>query len=232
VKNRIESMKNTKKLPKCLYCDFRSGNTEELRIHLLEMHHAEMLEIANRRKQPIDWASKFTLSNIKWEYENQAIGFAALTLLFFLLMSGFLYLGWYVMKMGEKELSVLNYGELATGTIISIQFTPGEDVPDSVYIEYTFTPSSGKELIDSYDFYGSPTDLKAGDHLEIAYDPQNPTSNLPTRARTSVGTNKWYFWIYTPILVLFFGGLAYRFGYKTREAWRLSKYEAFYPPLD
>jgi hypothetical protein len=45
---------------KCLYCDYRSSDTEERKKHLKERHYAKMLEIAKKSNQTIDWAAGYT----------------------------------------------------------------------------------------------------------------------------------------------------------------------------
>jgi hypothetical protein len=55
-------MMSKQNLRKCLYCDYRSADKEEQKKHLKEKHHAEMVDIAKKSNQTIEWAAGLTAS--------------------------------------------------------------------------------------------------------------------------------------------------------------------------
>jgi len=58
-------------IPKCIYCDFRSADREDQKKHLREKHHAEMLEIAKKGNQTLEWALGFVASYFVLKGEKQ-----------------------------------------------------------------------------------------------------------------------------------------------------------------
>jgi hypothetical protein len=158
----------------------------------------------------------------------RAIVLAAGALATILLALGFIFLGLWTMRSSRENLSALSYGERTTGTIISKELGYDYYIVDSVTIKYTFTPSSGQELVDIYQFRPIIEkyfeDLHVGDLIEIAYDKQDPTINLPVRGSRFEETDaSGVIWFTVVPSSLFFGFVTFFLGRSARKAWRLSK---------
>jgi hypothetical protein len=171
---------------------------------------------------------------VKIKGKYKAIGKAALALLFLLLALGGLFLGLWTMRSSNENLLILNQGERTTGTVISkeVYYASGDHSEDSVTIIYTFTLSSGQEIFGSYRFWPTTVSrfsgIDVGYQLEIAYDPRDPTLNLPVNMSVfNVGNvedaKKWLIWFPVIVMLLIFGGLAFWFGHKAWEEWKFSK---------
>ncbi len=150
----------------------------------------------------------------------QAIGWAVLVLLALPIVAfGLL---WVVTSHNEKQV-VLNQGISTTGTITARYDSWGDKGP-YVTIKYTFF-SSDREIVGkySYEFGRIPSNLNIGTQIEILYNPQKPSLNLPSDAREN---EKWSYIQDWPMLIfvaIILCGLATFFGYKARSLWRLSR---------
>ena len=149
----------------------------------------------------------------------KAIGWIACALLTLLFA---LFTIYAILKAGERnqdKLSVLNRGERTTATIISQKSVAGswDDPSDTTSFGYTFSLSSGQEVIGGYQSIAIPSGWHVGDHIVIAYDRQNPDINVPV----DVGdvNDSGYFWFAAILASLVFGGLTFFFGYKAWETW-------------
>jgi hypothetical protein len=161
------------------------------------------------------------------------IGLSALALGFLLIGLFFIFLGLRGMREARENLSALNNGERTTGTIISKELGYDNDhFVDSANIKYTFTPSSGQELVGSYHLWPisekRSNNLNIGDRIEIAYDQQNPTINLPVDlswfyVSRVIEATKIFNWLNLIFLPLIFGILAFLFGLRAWILWRQSK---------
>ena len=121
---------------------------------------------------------------MKIKMKLQAIGWTALTLLTLSIALYLLFYGLHDIELRNEKLSVLNSGECTTGTITSKEVNIYENT-DSVEIKYTFTLSSGNEVVgEYYIFYASAdrvSDLHTGDKILVAYDERNTDMNLPVK---------------------------------------------------
>jgi hypothetical protein len=179
--------------------------------------------------------------NIK-KRKLKAIGWAAAAVITLLCAVQVVFWGLQDRRSTSENLSVINQGERTTGTIISKKVyyvdedydAVGDEDYDAVIIKYRFVPSSGQELFGKYYFYPcnekESSGWNVGDQIEIAYDQQNPTINLPVeggRFEKASRVDTWFVIITLPIafglMTLFFGSLALGFGSFAWREWRLSK---------
>jgi hypothetical protein len=88
-----------------------------------------------------------------------------------------------VIDQGERTMATITSKELGSSEI-------GDNRDPHAAIDYTFTPLSGQSQTGKYVFsFTTVDDLRVGDKIEIAYDPQAPDINLPVRARNSESTH-------------------------------------------
>jgi hypothetical protein len=87
-------------------------------------------------------------------------------------------------KQSQANLNVINHGERSMGTIISTEDFLGYEEGEEFTVEYNFTSSSGQQLSGHYLFPQSDSsDFNVGDRLEIAYDSNNLSKNLPVSGK-------------------------------------------------
>jgi len=165
----------------------------------------------------------------------QAIGWTVFALVTLLIAASSPVLCLQKIGSNRDNLSALNQGERTTGTIISkeVSFGSGTTLsPDSVKIKYTFTLSSGQEVVGGYYIRSADvkwvSDVDAGDQIQIAYDKQNPSINLPVKIGKYDTSNVesasievcWFLTIFNP---LFFSFLTFILVVKASKEWRLTR---------
>jgi hypothetical protein len=124
----------------------------------------------------------------------------------------------------QQNLTVINRGERVTGNIVSTDKTQGYERGSEASVKYTFTTLSGVELSGSYILSSSTVkDLYVGGELEIAYDAQNPTRNLPALAKEQESDYRGRVWTGIILVSLILCGIASFLGYVAWESWRLEK---------
>ena len=157
---------------------------------------------------------------------TQAIGWTVLALLPLLFALFTIMGGWNYENNRQELLSILSNGERAVGDIISQKVWSDYEVGAGSYyyylIEYTFTLPSGQETFGKYTFSDPHVrsivdELDVGDRIEIAYDKQNPTLNLPVNAEPKVRDSAGA-WLSLIITLLCSGLLAF---FSCRKAWHL-----------
>jgi len=154
--------------------------------------------------------------------KRQAIMWGVFALLPLLLACLFIYGFLITEDTRQEKSSVLYQGQRTTATITSREMSYREGV--SLQIKYSFTLPSGQEQTGSYAYYAHlPRDYDVGDQLEIAYDPQTPTVNIPVTAEG----NEEYVQGLLPFCITLFSliacGMSLLFGWMAWKAWRLSK---------
>ena len=156
--------------------------------------------------------------NTKKKY--QAIGWALLAPLV-LIIAAFGIL-WMVTSHNEKQF-VLNQGSRTTGTITSRYLGTDDDGYDYATIKYTFNYSD-QELTGLYTYdFPIPNNLNVGTQIEILYNPQKPSVNLPADARENERRSYMDDWPMLILVAIILCGLAVFLGYKARSAWKRSK---------
>jgi hypothetical protein len=148
----------------------------------------------------------------------QAIGWGVLALLPLLLVCFFIYAGLRAADTGQEKLSVLHQGELVTATITGSKVWSYQE-GDSLQIKYYFTLPSRQEQTGSYTFAYVPSGYDVGDQLKIAYDPQNPTVNIPVAGKGNeedVQAMSWFGIILFSLIACF---ISFLLGIMSWKAW-------------
>jgi hypothetical protein len=132
--------------------------------------------------------------------------------------------GLHIRSIGEEKLFALSNGERTVGTIVSDE----ESIPDSSggtssSLHYRFTLPSGAEIEGTYTSgdSGFLADRTLGNPIEVAYNPAEPTVNVPTNVGYH-GADP-----FVMFLAMILGplmGLAFSvgFGYKAWQTWKES----------
>ena len=153
-----------------------------------------------------------------------AVVWTALTLVILLILVFFVRSLTGTENVFKERLPVIDSGSRTTGTVIGKEVFHDSEEGDSSRVKYTFTPLSGLEFTGSYFFpWTDSNDLNIGDHLEIAYDPQNPTMNLPVIGREEEGTLRGFSRFGVGVLSFILCALTLFFATKAWVAWWLSK---------
>lgn len=127
-------------------------------------------------------------------------------------------------KQSQINLTIINQGERIMGTIISIEDFLGYEEGDEITVKYEFTTSSGQKMSGHYLFPQSNSSaFKVGDQLEIAYDSQDPSSNLPVMGKEKESTFRNRAWLGIIMVTIILCGMAGFLGYGAWDTWRLQK---------
>jgi len=127
-------------------------------------------------------------------------------------------------RQNQINLTTINYGERTMGTIVSIENFLGYEQGNEITIKYTFTTSSGQELSGRYLFpLSSSSDFNVGDQLEIAYEPQDPSLNLPVIGKEKESTLRGRTWLGIILVTIILCGMTGFLGYGAWDTWRLQK---------
>lgn len=155
--------------------------------------------------------------NIKGKLRAIVLGILALVPLFFTIL---MISSWPPTHF-QENLNIINNGGRATGTIISKKDSSDSEGFASTFLEYTFTPASGQKQ-NGYYYYGwdDLSNLRVGGHLEIAYNPQNPSVNLPIIGKDGEVTLRGFGWVFSIVMTVLFGGLTLFIGRFAWEAWK------------
>jgi hypothetical protein len=122
----------------------------------------------------------------------------------------------------QANLVVINNGERATGKILSKGDSLGYERGSEANIKYTFTSTAGQELSGSYLFPTSDArELFVGGELEIAYDAEEPSTNLPVIAKEKESDSRNQVWLGIILVSLILLGVTSFLGYVAWETWRL-----------
>jgi hypothetical protein len=149
----------------------------------------------------------------------QAIGWIGLALIvLFLFALAFSNIYSFTKSRDEQVTILLNEGERTTGTIVSKKVLGDSEDGESTNITYTFTTSSGQRLTGKYTYHYSNPNV--GDQIEIAYDRQDPATNLPTE---NDGSSLWLMWLFGIAIFLPVGYLTFWLGGKARRTWKLCR---------
>jgi len=122
----------------------------------------------------------------------------------------------------QANLAVINNGERVTGKILSKGVSPGYERGSEANVKYSFTNTAGQELSGSYIFPASDArELLVGGELEIAYDAEEPSTNLPVIAKEKESDSRNQVWTGIILISLILVGVAGFLGYVAWETWRL-----------
>ncbi len=127
-------------------------------------------------------------------------------------------------RQNQMNLTTIAQGEHTIGTITSIADFLGYEEGDEITVKYTFTTSSGQELSGHYLFpQSSSNDFHVGDQLEIAYDSQDPSLNLPVIGKEKESTLRGRIWLGIILVTIILCGMTGFLGYGAWDTWRLQK---------
>jgi hypothetical protein len=122
----------------------------------------------------------------------------------------------------QANLAVINNGERVVGKIISKGDSLGYERGSEANVKYSFANAAGQELSGSYLFPESDArELFVDGEIEIAYDAEDPSTNLPVIAKEKESDSRNQVWLGIILVSLILLGAASFLGYVAWETWRL-----------